>query len=125
VTSIYAVLCIASGGAAGALARFAVYRAVAALGGTSFPIATLLVNALGSLAAGILVAFCARRGSDQSLLLAFGLVGFLGAFTTFSAFSLETLSLLQTAGMWRAMANIGLNLGLSLGCCALGMALAR
>ncbi|MSR15404.1 MAG: CrcB family protein [Gammaproteobacteria bacterium] len=125
MTSINSLLCITAGGALGALARFGVYREVLALTGASFPVATLFVNALGSFVAGVLVVCCAQRWPDNLLLQAFGLVGFLGAFTTFSTFSLDTLALLQTAGVWKALLNIGLNVGLSLGCCAVGMQVVR
>jgi len=115
------LLWIAVGGALGALARFGVSRAALALFGPSFPYATLFVNAFGSLIAGGLVVFCAARWPTSQTLYAFGIVGVLGAFTTFSAFSIDTLTLLQAGYLAKALINISLNLGLSLSFCALGM----
>ncbi len=90
---------VAIGGATGALARYSVYRAIA-WHGPGFPVATLVVNVLGSFAMGLLVTACAHRfGNHYAPLL---LTGFLGGFTTFSAFSLDALTLWergQGAGM--------------------------
>jgi fluoride exporter len=116
---------VASGGALGAIARFGVYRGLLQMGGPNFPFATLVVNAFGSLLAGGLVVLCNARWPQNQGLQAFAIVGFLGAFTTFSAFSVDTLALLQSGAQWKAFVNIGVNVGLSLGCCALGMQLAR
>lgn len=81
---------VALGGAIGATARYGVYRAIA-WHGPGFPLATALVNVLGSLVMGLLAALMMHRIGDQyaPLLLA----GVLGGFTTFSAFSLDALIL--------------------------------
>jgi CrcB protein len=76
--------------------------------GESFPWGTLLVNVLGSLVIGLVAALAASEGrfllpSDARL---FVMVGVLGGFTTFSAFSLQTLALLQAAQWLYAGANI-------------------
>lgn len=119
------VLWIAAGGALGAVARFGVSRLTFALLGTSFPYSTLFVNAFGSLLAGGLVVLCTERWPASQILYAFGIVGVLGAFTTFSAFSIDTLALLQAGYLAKALINICLNLGLSLSFCAIGMHLMR
>ena len=81
---------VALGGAVGATARYAVYRGIG-LHGPGFPIATGVVNVLGSFAMGLLAALLAHRwGNTYAPLL---LTGVLGGFTTFSAFSLDALTL--------------------------------
>lgn len=83
---------VALGGAAGSVARYSIYRLISAHG-PGFPIATFAVNVGGSLVMGILaVIFAQRLGQDYVPLL---LTGFLGGFTTFSAFSLDALSLFE------------------------------
>ncbi len=125
MASIASLLYIAGGGALGTLARVGVNRAVIMMGSGAFPYGTLLVNSLGSLVAGWLFVSCAVRWPRTPLLYGFGIGGFLGAFTTFSAFSIDTLTLLQSGSYSKALLNVGLNVILSLGCCALGMHLAR
>jgi len=114
-------LAIALGGAAGSLGRYALglWLKAAAPG---FPLATLAVNALGGLAIGWLFATGAARPEWLRLGL---MTGVLGGFTTFSAFSLETLLLWQEGRALAAALNVGLNLVLALGGCALGLWLGR
>lgn len=81
---------VAVGGALGATARYSVYRAIA-WHGPGFPVATGVVNVLGSFIMGVLaIALAERFGNHYAPLL---LTGFLGGFTTFSAFSLDALTL--------------------------------
>jgi len=82
-------LAVATGGAAGASARYATYLIAAHLGLTGFPWATLTVNVLGSLAMGALVSVTAVAWSPSPALRAFLVVGVLGAYTTFSTFALD------------------------------------
>ena len=114
-------LAVALGGATGSLARYALgqWLKVAV---PAFPLATLAVNSLGGFAIGWLFAVSA----DQPPWLRLGLMtGVMGGFTTFSAFSLETLLLWQEGRAWVALLNVGLNLALALGGCALGLWLGR
>ena len=83
-------LLVALGGALGAGGRFGV-NLLAPWGGAGVPWATLAVNVLGGLLMGALVAAAA----ENRALLLFGGVGALGGFTTFSAFSMETVRLIQ------------------------------
>ncbi|MCC7016329.1 MAG: fluoride efflux transporter CrcB [Rhodospirillales bacterium] len=87
--SIKIIASIAIGGAAGAVARYAVMGAVGHWLGTGFPYATLAVNVLGCFAMGALVETFALVWSANPETQAFLTVGFLGAFTTFSAFTLD------------------------------------
>ncbi|BAN69427.1 fluoride efflux transporter CrcB [endosymbiont of unidentified scaly snail isolate Monju] len=100
------VLAIAAGGAIGAVMRFGVSSAVYGWLGRGFPWGTLAVNLLGSLAMGFLSVFMLERLALGSEWRAFVLVGLLGAFTTFSTFSIETLTLVQEALYGRALLNV-------------------
>lgn len=84
-----AYLLIAAGAALGGVARFAVAMGVAGLLGKGFPYGTLVVNVTGALAIGILSTQPAKFAEP------FWIVGVLGGYTTFSAFSLQSLQLLQ------------------------------
>ena len=90
-----------------------------------FPAGTLAVNVIGSLAIGFLAAALAGRVLSGSAIRLLVMAGFLGAFTTFSAFSYESVQLWQV-GRWPALfANVGLNVGGCLLATAAGMAAAR
>jgi len=109
------LIAIAAGGAVGALFRFWVSTGVYSLLGRSFPFGTLAVNVLGSLAMGFLYVLLLDRMSVTPELRAGLLVGLLGAFTTFSTFSIETLNLIEQADFFKA----GLNMLLSVSACVL------
>ncbi len=94
---MFSTLCwIAAGGALGAVARFGVVSGADRLG-LAFPWGTLLVNVAGSLLIGILLGALAQHARFDDVVRPFLVVGVLGAFTTFSAFSMETLLLLADA----------------------------
>lgn len=117
-------LAVALGGAAGSLARYGLgLWARAAVPG--FPLATLLVNVVGGFCIGLIFAAGATRPEWPEWLRLGAITGVLGGFTTFSAFSLETLLLWQEGRGATALANVALNVGLSLGACALGLWLGR
>lgn len=94
--SIWHWLMIGLGGSLGAMARFSVVNWLNRLHGSSFPWGTFTVNVLGSFIMGLaFVLFTIKYPQAPGSLRSFVLVGLLGAFTTFSSFSLELLSLFQ------------------------------
>jgi CrcB protein len=116
---------IALGGALGALARYGVGRGVHAVVGAGFPYGTLLVNVAGCLAIGYLYVELTERSIAAPEVRALLMTGFLGAFTTFSAFSMETLLLAEQGAMLKAAANVGLNVALCLTAAWLGIVFGR
>lgn len=123
-------LLVGIGGMLGASARYAVVAAVAARLGPRFPWGTLLVNASGSFAIGLAVTLLLLRGLDHDhdpthAWRLFLVTGVLGGYTTFSAYSLELITLLQH-GRWSAAAlYAAASTALGLAACALGIWLAR
>ena len=119
------IAAIAVGGGCGSVARFLVTREMERCLGNFLPYGTLAVNVLGSLALGWLATVYLDR-SEIHIALRLGVaVGFLGAFTTFSAFSFESIQLLLSGAVWRAVLNVAVNTVVCLGMCYLGMQLAR
>mgnify|MGYP000441319055 CR=1 FL=1 len=119
------IAAIAVGGGCGSVARFIVAREMEHWLGNFLPYGTLIVNVLGSLALGLLATvFLARPVINIALRLGIA-VGFLGAFTTFSTFSLESVQLMLNGAVWRAALNVAANTVVCLGMCYLGMQLAR
>ena len=119
------IAAIAVGGGCGSVARFLVAREMERCLGNFLPYGTLIVNVLGSLALGWLATvFLARPEINIALRLGIA-VGFLGAFTTFSAFSFESVQLMLNGAVWRAVLNVTVNTVVCLGMCYLGMQLAR
>ncbi len=100
------LIAVAAGGACGALMRFWVSTAVYAWLGRAFPWGTLAVNVLGSLLMGFLSVYLIERANISPEWRAAILIGFLGAFTTFSTFSLETFNLIDDGALWRATINM-------------------
>jgi len=105
---------IAAGGALGAVMRFWVSTGVYSWLGRGFPYGTLSVNVIGSFFIGIAFVLLTERLTVGSEVRAFIMIGFLGAFTTFSTFSLESLFLLQEGLLVKAMGNVMLNVVLCL-----------
>ncbi|MEZ6016950.1 MAG: CrcB family protein [Planctomycetota bacterium] len=140
--SLSAFALVALGGAVGAALRYGVGVAVARIGG-GFPLATLIVNVLGCFGIGFTLAWLGRGGSAGDLAQAAPpgqvaeaaralaqeaaatlrlvvVVGFLGGFTTFSAFGQESVALLRS-GAWGGLAvSLALNLGLGFAAVVLG-----
>jgi len=106
------LLVIAAGGALGAVLRFMVSNGVYAIAGRDFPYGTLTVNVLGSLLMGILYVLLVERIAFAVEWRAFLIIGVLGAFTTFSTFSIETLLLIESGEHLRALLNMLLSVAL-------------
>jgi CrcB protein len=115
------------GGGLGSLARYGVSLATAQTGLAGFPYATLAVNVVGGFAMGLLVGVLAARAGPMAApeLRLFLATGFLGGFTTFSAFSLEAVELWQRGQGGLAALYVGLSVVLALGALAGGLALAK
>ena len=119
------IAAIAFGGGCGSVARFLVAREMERWLGNFLPYGTLIVNVLGSLALGWLATVFLDR-PEINIALRLGVaVGFLGAFTTFSAFSFESVQLMLNGAVWRSALNVAANTVVCLGMCYLGMQLAR
>jgi len=116
---------IALGGAIGAVLRYSVSKGVHALAGSGFPYGTLTVNVLGSLLMGFLYIILIERVSNNLPLRATLIIGFLGAFTTFSTFSIETFNLLENGEAFKAFTNILVSVLLCLLAAWLGVILGR
>ena len=115
----------ALGGAIGASSRYLVYVAVARLIGTGFPFATMIVNIVGSLFMGALVEGAALRWSMSLEWRTFLMVGILGAFTTFSTFSLDAITLLERDRLGAAAIYVLVSVFFSIGALFAGMAFMR
>lgn len=89
------VLLVAAGGAIGSVLRWALSGAVQRWSGSPFPWGTFAVNAIGSFAIGLLAALALERALVSPPVRLFLIVGVLGGFTTFSAFSLELFMLID------------------------------
>ena len=114
---------VALGGAIGAALRFLTGVGILRLMGPGFPVAVMGINIFGSFVMGLFVVFATQRGVTQ--LNSFMMVGLLGGFTTFSAFSFEAVSLFERGAMGQALAYVVMSVVLSIGSLLLGLMIAR
>jgi CrcB protein len=119
------VLAIAAGGAIGALLRYWVSTAVQNRTTSVFPYGTLTVNVIGSLLIGFLYIWLIERLAVGPAVRAFMLIGVLGAFTTFSTFSMETLNLMESGHLGKALVNMLVSVIVCTGAAGLGVLAAR
>jgi CrcB protein len=120
-------LLVMAGGAFGAVLRYQLGRAALRLAGPGYPWGTLAANVIGGFVMGLLAGWLAVRyqgGSGEHIRL-FMAVGVLGGFTTFSAFSLETMLMIERGDLLSALGYILISVIASIGALALGLAMMR
>ncbi|MES1993828.1 MAG: fluoride efflux transporter CrcB [Pseudomonadota bacterium] len=117
-------LAVGLGGGLGSMSRFGLGMLCARLP-WAFPWGTLAVNVLGGFGIGALFLYGQRRPEWALAIRVWTITGFCGGFTTFSAFSLETLQLWSQGAQGKALVNVLANVALSLSAVAAGMACAR
>lgn len=116
---------VALGGAIGSVARYGMISAVGRWLGTGFPWGTLSVNVLGSFLMGVLIEMFVEKLPISPEIRAFFTVGILGGFTTFSAFSLDAVTLFERGEMGSAATYILASVILSIGALFAGLLLMR
>lgn len=116
---------VALGGALGSVTRFLLGPAVQQALGMTFPFGTLVINVVGSFVLGTVAGLSVGGGPLSPNARAFVGIGFCGGFTTFSAFSLETVMLFHGGHATRAGAYVVASVALSVAAAALGLMIAR
>jgi CrcB protein len=122
---MWAYLAVAAGGALGSVARFWVSTAVAARWGAAFPYGTLLINLTGSFLVGCFLTLAAERLSLPPVYRLWVATGFLGGYTTFSAFEYETLRLVEAGAVGRALGYVASSVLVGFLACWGGVVFAR
>lgn len=117
------LLSVALGGAIGASARYLVSVGTMRVMGPGFPWGTLAVNVVGSFLMGVLVAVLADKSGTR--MAPFLMTGVLGGFTTFSAFSLDAMTLFERGAMTQAAAYVVASVVFSLAAILLALMLTR
>lgn len=112
------VFLVGIGGGAGSIARYLIAQLFSGEEG-SFPWATMLVNVAGSFTIGLVAGFLATRMNDAVRLAL--VVGFLGGFTTFSAFSNETVALVRGGAAALGLVNVVLSMLLGVAAAVIGV----
>jgi len=119
------LILIGLGGFAGAIARYLIDTEITARAGHAFPFGTLVVNLTGSFLLGLLVALTADRGILPADIRGPVLIGFLGAYTTFSTYMLESWRLVETGAIGLAAVNLIGSVALGMGAVVLGLVVGR
>lgn len=119
------ILLIGLGGFVGAVARYLVDGWVTRLSGAAFPWGTLVLNVSGSLLIGALFAASVERATLPAELRGPVMIGFIGAYTTFSTFMLESWRLVEDGSLGLAALNLGGSVFLGLAAVGLGLAIGR
>lgn len=118
-------LLIGAGAALGANARFMVSVWAAERFGIGFPYGTLIVNVTGSLLLGLLLELTTSRFVASPEMRLFLATGFLGAYTTFSTYAVESLALIRQGSIWLGLLDITSNIAVGLTFALLGIYLGR
>jgi CrcB protein len=119
------ILLVALGGAVGSVARYLMASSIQTSTGWDFPLGTVLVNILGCFLIGILYVLLVARPDPRHDLRALLMVGVMGGFTTFSSFSLETVTLAMNGNYTGATLNVVISVAACLMGTILGVTLAR
>jgi len=118
-------LVVAAGGAAGAVARYAVTLVVALFWKRDFPLATLLINVSGSFILGLFSTLAAERIGIDPMWRLLVATGFVGAYTTFSTFEYETERLAESGALGWGIVNILTSVLVGFAAVRLGILIAR
>jgi fluoride exporter len=116
---------VAVGGAVGSVARYLMASSIQTATGWAFPLGTVLVNILGCFLIGILYVLLVARPDPRQDLRALLMVGVMGGFTTFSSFSLETVTMAMNGNFGGATLNVVVSVVACLVGTILGVTLAR
>jgi CrcB protein len=119
------ILGVALLGAVGCVARWALTGAIHHLLGVAWPVGTFVVNALGSIAIGVVMGVFAARGAESAPMRVALTAGFMGGFTTMSSFAYDTVRLLEARSFLGAALNVFGSVAICLIGCALGLAAGR
>jgi len=119
------VILVAVGGAVGSVLRYLTSGLAARWLGVDFPYGTLIVNVTGSLLIGVVQALAKEAAVIPEPARLFLSAGVMGGFTTYSAFSYETMRLVEMDAVGRALVNVVVTTLVCLGVCALGLAAGR
>jgi CrcB protein len=119
------LLLIGLGGFAGAIARYAVDGAISDRTGGAFPWGTLVINATGSFVLGFLFALTAERAVLPAEIRGPLMIGFLGAYTTFSTWMLESWGLIESGSYGAALANVAGSIVVGLVAVSAGLVIGR
>jgi len=119
------LLAVAGGGAIGAVGRYGVGMLAVQLAGHGYPWGTLGVNVLGSFLMGVLVAIFGQAWQPDQAVKLFLITGFLGAFTTFSAFSLDAITLYERGAHMHALSYVASSVILSIAALFAGLYFVR
>ena len=116
---------IAIGSALGGVTRYLLGGLIQRLTGGTFPTGTLLINVTGSFLLGLFYRYASDSAAITPEIRAMLTIGFCGGYTTFSTFSYETVRMLEDGETGRALAYIGLSVGVSLAAVAVGVLAGR
>ncbi|MFT5258432.1 MAG: CrcB protein [Saprospiraceae bacterium] len=119
------LIAVALGGALGSMGRFMLGAAINKSSTSLIPLGTLSVNVIGSFIIGLVWIVLESRGGDVQFHRHFLMVGLLGGFTTFSAFSLETIQFVQHSQWLAAVGNMAANLIACVVAVAIGIAVGK